>query len=164
MTSREDMTPADVEHLSRYLEDLEKQLGELQLFKGEEAVFAGDQWHDNPVLYRVESDERALIRQIAELRYRLKNVDVIDPGGKSREVTVGSVVRLEFDDGRVRDLQVCGTAVKRPSGQFVSAMSPLGQSLVGARAGDERIYYVGAQAKTVKIVDVLGLWRQQEDP
>ena len=39
----------------KVINEKEKELADLRLYKGRDAIYQGDNWHDNPTLYQTES-------------------------------------------------------------------------------------------------------------
>jgi len=150
------MTQKGYEDLSRKLAQLEKELERLLLYKGKEAIGAGDHWHDNPTLYLTEMQERALLRQIADLRDRLSKAQIVKPAEDSNVVDVGLSVVLQFEDGSIECFELLGHENGNPSRGTVSLLSPLGKAILGARVGEVREYQVGSDIHKVVVLKISG--------
>jgi transcription elongation factor GreB len=79
--------------------------------------------------------------QLALAEATLASVRVVDPGPADGEVRFGSLVHLQWDDGRAQRLLLVGPdelELAVPEGVTpVSVQAPLGRALVGQREGDE---------------------------
>jgi transcription elongation factor GreA len=117
---------------------LEAELAELEGPKRAEAVQAiktargfGD-LSENFEYHSAKNEQGLLERRITILRDRLERAVLIDESAAaaSDEVSVGSRVTIERDDGETMDVEISSVG-------GVSPDSPLGRALLGARAGDE---------------------------
>lgn len=81
-----------------------------------------------------QEQERQEIR-IAELEHILKNVSVIKKS-KSDKVVRGSTVRLKSESGKEKELTIVGTVEADPLNGKISDESPIGQALLGKKAGE----------------------------
>lgn len=59
------------------IEELEKQLSDIRKYKGEVAIYQGDNWHDNPILYQTELKESSLMKQLQNLREKVYSMEII---------------------------------------------------------------------------------------
>lgn len=149
------MTADGLDRLKQKLAQLEQKLADLRLHKGQEAIYAGDMWHDNPVLYGVEAEERILMREAALTRQKIRNARIIVPAvDEISRVTLGAKVRVRFSDGFEACFTVLGDADSDPSGGIVSHRSPLGQALLGRQVGDKAVYFAGGTFETVDILKI----------
>ena len=117
---------------------LEEELAELEGPKRAEVVQAiktarsfGD-LSENFEYHSAKNEQGLLERRITILRDRLERAVLIDEtaAAESDEVSVGSRVTIERDDGETMDVEISSVG-------GVSPDSPLGQALLGAKAGDE---------------------------
>ena len=67
----------EYDNLLKSIEKLEEDLAEVRRYKGEVAIYQGDNWHDNPILYQTELKETALMAQIRNLREELYSLEII---------------------------------------------------------------------------------------
>ena len=87
--------------------------------------------------YEAAKNEQAFVEgRIQELEYILANARVIE-GASSGEVTIGSRVTVAYDDGSQETYTIVGAAEASPREGLISNESPLGQALLGKKAGDE---------------------------
>jgi transcription elongation factor GreA len=127
------------EHMTQaQKEQLEAELAELEGPKRAEAVQAiktarsfGD-LSENFEYHSAKNEQGLLERRITILRDRLERAVLIDEqaAAVTDEVSVGSRVTIERDDGQTMDVEISSVG-------GVSPDSPLGQALLGAKAGDE---------------------------
>jgi transcription elongation factor GreA len=119
-------------------EQLEAELAELEGPKRAEVVQAiktarsfGD-LSENFEYHSAKNEQGLLERRITILRDRLERAVLIDEqaAAVTDEVSVGSRVTIERDDGQTMDVEISSVG-------GVSPDSPLGQALLGAKAGDE---------------------------
>ncbi len=148
------MSADGLERLKKKHSELETKLSDLRMHKGEEAIFAGDMWHDNPVLYRVEAEERMLMRDIAIAREQIKNAQLIIVDSEARHVVLGSEVQIRFSDGIEETFKVLGDADSNPGGGVVSYKSPLGKALLEKKVGQKAVYHVSGHIEMVEILNI----------
>jgi transcription elongation factor GreA len=126
------------EHMTQaQKEQLEAELAELEGPKRAEVVQAiktargfGD-LSENFEYHSAKNEQGLLERRITILRDRLERAVLIDESAAaaSDAVHVGSRVTIERDDGQTMDVEISSVG-------GVSPDSPLGQALLGAKAGD----------------------------
>lgn len=90
---------------------------------------------NNDEYHAVREDQMVLEARIASLERAIARTVAVDPGDvRDGCATVGSTVSVQdLDSGTTSSYAIAGTP--GPTGQVVSAASPMGQALVGARAG-----------------------------
>lgn len=91
--------------------------------------------------------------KILELEEMLKNIEVVENDKGSGVVTVGSVVRVKSVD-KAQDFELVGASEAKPIEGKISVESPLGQSFLGHRVGDEVIVRVPKGDIKYKILDI----------
>jgi transcription elongation factor GreA len=132
-------------------EQLQAELAELEGPRRAEAVQAiktarsfGD-LSENFEYHSAKNEQGLLERRITILRDRLERAVVIDEeaAAESDEVTVGSRVTIERDDGEPMEVEISSVG-------GVSPESPLGRALLGAKTGD-----------AVEVEAPSGAWRAQ---
>ena len=57
------------------ISEKEKQLADLRMYKGKDAIFQGDNWHDNPTLYQAELQEVSLMKEISDMKKKIQNIE-----------------------------------------------------------------------------------------
>lgn len=120
-------------------EELEKELEELKARRGEiaEKIKAARDFGDlaENAEYDAARDEQAQVEsRIAEIEDILQNSTLI-VAGKDGVITLGSKVSLESDKGTVVYTLVSSVEAD-PAEKKISDESPIGQALVGKKAGD----------------------------
>ena len=78
------------------IEEKEKQLAAVRMYKGTDAIYQGDNWHDNPTLYQTEAQERALMVEISEMKQKLQNVEIVENLGNESLIDIGDIVRVDI--------------------------------------------------------------------
>ena len=140
----------DQESYENYLKEIElveKKLNEVRKYKGEVAIFQGDNWHDNPTLYATESEERVLMKKLYEIREQLKYISLIEKGTDDNIVDIGDTVVISFvEDGEIFDkmeVKLVGITTSFNTGSSeVSLNSPLGEAIYKKEIGDTVCYKV----------------------
>ncbi len=94
----------------------------------------------NPEYLSFQEDLSFLESRIAELEYILKNTELIKPPPKERQdiINLGALVAVEID-GQTDEFTIVGTLEANPAIGKISNESPVGQTLLGHRVGDEVI-------------------------
>lgn len=86
--------------------------------------------------YDAAMEEQAMVEnRICELESILKNAKVISEPLSQDFVMIGSVVKVEMDDG-IDEFTITGRIETDPAKKKISNESPLGSALVGAKKGD----------------------------
>ena len=86
--------------------------------------------------YDAAMEEQTLVEsRISELENMLKDVKIIKDVPKSDFVVIGSTVVIEMD-GEEDEFTIVGRVEADPSKKRISNESPLGSSLLGAKAGE----------------------------
>lgn len=87
--------------------------------------------------YDAALGEQAMVEsRISELENILKSAKVIEEPSHQEFVVIGSTVKIEMDDG-IDEFTIVGRVEADPSKKRISNESPLGQSLMGAKKGEE---------------------------
>lgn len=75
--------------------------------------------------------------RVQTIEAQLRNAIIIDQNGKSDTVNIGSTVTVIEDGGEEETYQIVGSAEADPLEGKISNESPIGQALLGAKAGDQ---------------------------
>ena len=153
------LTKEGLKKLTRELESKKEELLELGRYKSQAAANEGDAWHDKFGFEQTEIKERGLIRQINDLQERINTAEIIqDEIVKSSDIVgVGShvTVSLKFSYEEEEELSFFLTGnFGDASSEYVSINSPIGECIVGKRAGYEGKYIVNGNEIFVKIKSV----------
>ena len=89
---------------------------------------------DNPALYDLFEEQAQLERRIALLESQLAVAEIVEPATDGL-AGIGSIVRVRDDTGATREYELVGPLESDIGNGRVSIEAPLGQALVGNRAG-----------------------------
>jgi transcription elongation factor GreA len=89
---------------------------------------------DNLPLQDLLEEQQRLERRIAVLEAQLAAAEIVAPACEGR-ASVGSLVRVRDGDGVTFDYELVGPLESDASNGRVSIMAPVGQALLGQRAG-----------------------------
>ena len=137
-----------------YLETVrEKEVAELI----KEARSFGD-LSENSEYDEAKSEQGKLYSKIAELKVLIDNaevVDNIDHDAPKDTVTLSSKVRvLDVDEDFEEEYEIVGSQEANPREGRISDDSPVGQGLIGHRAGDTVVIHAPVGELTFKILSV----------
>lgn len=159
--------------LEDYLKEIakkEKELADLRIYKGRDAIFQGDNWHDNPTLYQTELQERVLMREIAEMKHKLNyNVEIVENIGDESLIDVGDIVKVDMifseDDREEEIFKLVATtpSFEREEIKEVSINSPLGSAIYHKKIGDVANYKVKDRIFTLELKEKVVLDLENED-
>jgi transcription elongation factor GreA len=95
----------------------------------------------NPEYLSFQEDLSFLENKISELKYILKNFQLIRPPSKEKReiIDLGAMVWLEGKNNQIDKFKIVGHLEANPSEGEISNESPLGQVLLGHRTGEEVI-------------------------
>lgn len=92
---------------------------------------------ENAEYHEARGAQAQLEDRIAKLDYLLKSAAIVSARGASETIGIGSQVRLRREkDGKELSYQVVGSEEGDIGNGKMSVDSPLGQAMVGKRAGD----------------------------
>ena len=137
-----------------YLETVrEKEVAELI----KEARSFGD-LSENSEYDEAKSEQGKLYSKIAELKVLIDNaevVDNIDHDAPKDTVTLSSKVRvLDVDEDMEEEYEIVGSQEANPREGRISDDSPVGQGLIGHRAGDTVVIHAPVGELTFQILSV----------
>ncbi len=129
---------------------------------GESMQDSSETWHDNAAADQINAESLGIARQADALTQRLNGGFVMEyPSDQEEEATLGSVAFVDFGDGNKEPMLITGavTELVDPAGiglpdncEVVTVKSPLGQALIGRRAGETTSYEVNGRILHVNIV------------
>lgn len=156
-----------------YLQEIakkEKELANVRMYKGKEAIFQGDNWHDNPTLYQTEMKERSLMLEIAEMKRKVRNIEIIDNLGDEKLIDIGDIVKVDMifsDDDREENIfKLVATTPDfdiNAEIQEVSINSPIGNAMYHKKIGELVTYKVNDRTFTIQIKEKGVLELEQEE-
>ena len=137
-----------------YLETVrEKEVAELI----KEARSFGD-LSENSEYDEAKSEQGKLYSKIAELKVLIENaeiVDTIDHDAPKDTITLSSVVRVrDVDDDYEDEYEIVGSQEANPKAGRISDDSPVGQGLIGHRAGETVVIHAPAGDLKFEILSV----------
>ncbi len=152
------------------IEKKEKQLAELRMYKGKDAIYQGDNWHDNPTLYQAELQEKSLMLEISEMKRRLKDIKIVENLGNEELIDIGDIVKVDMifseNDREEIILILVATSPKSDldSGiKEVSINSPIGSAVYHKKIGEIATYKVQDRTFTIQIKEKVIMELNQED-
>jgi len=144
MQQRLYVTPAG---LARLHSDLELRLSELREIcaaRDEAFELSGDGWHDNPHFNKMQQDEVAKNRQIAELRSQIQGAVLFaaeDGRRPSKRLALGAIALLAVRETgqpvRERLVEIVAYGESDPSRGRFAYNTPVARALLGLEPGDE---------------------------
>ena len=105
--------------------------------------------------YDVAKDEQGKMEaRIRQLEDMLRNAQVGDTDPSQGVVAAGTVVTVTDEDDDADEVLIGSIEDKMPGLGLVSASSPLGQALMGAKVGDTVSYTAPGGAFSVTVTDI----------
>lgn len=140
----------EIEALRKKVEENAKEMSE---YASDDAY--GDGWHDNFAYEETLRKENALFYELNQKIEGLKKIEIIDKKGKEDQVTVGSIVEVQFEgEEKTEVYEITGDTSSKIDSEVVTITlnSPLGKALYGKKRGDCFSYKVKENIMTGKIV------------
>ena len=158
----EEILKLDQEGYDKFLAEiskLENDLKEIRYYKGTDAIYQGDLWHDNPALDNAEMQERMLMRNIRSMKAQLRYIEIIEKGTSEDVADLGCVCRLglTFADGRSgeRQIRLVGGAPNLDAEvKEISINSPMGSAIYGKKQGEISTFEVEGRITRLAIISV----------
>lgn len=154
------------EEYLKAIEEKEKQLADIRLYKGTDAIYQGDNWHDNPTLYQTESKERALMLEITEMKLKLQNAEIVENLGNESLIDIGDIVKVDIifdeDDREEETFKLIATTPSLDAEvEEVSINSPIGAAVYHKKVGDFTTYKVRDNTFKLEILEKKNLGLEQ---
>jgi transcription elongation factor GreA len=112
---------------------------------------------ENAEYHDAKEAQAHLETKILRLRQLRDNAVVVEPGGETGEIALGSVVTVRnLDSGREAQHTIVSAAESDPAGGRLSIDSPLGRALTGARVGDEVVFDAPRGRRRLEVVAIGG--------
>jgi transcription elongation factor GreA len=147
------LSSSTYQRLQAELDDL-KTRGRVDIARLIEAARALGDLSENGDYHAAKDDQGKMEARIRQLEAMLKDAEVVD-GGPSDEVATGVTVRLRYVGDEDVERFLVGSIEERDAGTAViSPGSPLGQALMGKRAGARVTYEAPSGQLAVEIVSV----------
>jgi transcription elongation factor GreA len=110
---------------------------------------------DNPALYDLFEEQAQLERRIALLESQLAVAEIVSPAADGL-AGIGSIVRVRDDTGATGEYELVGPLGSDIGNGRVSIEAPVGQALVGNRAGARVEVAAPRGALALEVVSVRG--------
>lgn len=147
------LSPATHQRLQAELEDL-KTRGRVDIARDIEAARALGDLSENGDYHAAKDAQGKMEARIRQLEAMLKDVEVVD-NSRSEEVATGVIVKLRYVGDEEVERYLVGSIEEREAGtSVISPGSPLGQALMGKRAGETVTYDAPSGQLAVEIVAV----------
>jgi transcription elongation factor GreA len=147
------LSPPTYERLKAELDDL-KTRGRVEIARSIEAARALGDLSENGDYHAAKDAQGKMEARIRQLEAMLRDAEVVE-AGPAEEVAAGVTVHLRYAGDDEVERYLVGSIEERDSGaQVVSPGSPLGQALMGRRAGDTVSYDSPSGKLEVQIVSV----------
>ncbi|HYM14044.1 MAG TPA: transcription elongation factor GreA [Dehalococcoidia bacterium] len=94
----------------------------------------------NNAEYEDAKNEQAMVEgRIQALQALIQNAEIIDQDGahRSKQVMLGSTVKVKVSDGKSQEYTIVGPAEADPREGKISNESPVGRALIGKKLNDE---------------------------
>ncbi|MFB6212246.1 MAG: transcription elongation factor GreA [Candidatus Magasanikbacteria bacterium] len=108
---------------------------------------------ENSEYQEARNQREKLEQRITHLEEVVRNAEIIDESQDTDKVVVGSTVTIE-KDGKEFTYQIVGPEEAEPSEGKISNESPMGQSLLGKKEGEEATINAAGGESTCKIIDI----------
>jgi transcription elongation factor GreA len=147
------LSASTYERLQAELDDL-KTRGRVDIARHIEAARMLGDLSENGDYHAAKDSQGKMEARIRQLEAMLDDVEVLH-GGPSEEVVAGVKVSLRHMDSDEVERYLIGSIEERDSGaQVISPGSPLGQALMGKKAGEAVTYQAPSGTLKVEIVSV----------
>jgi transcription elongation factor GreA len=140
------------------LEDL-KTRGRVQIAKAIEAARALGDLSENGDYHAAKDSQGKMEARIRQLEAMLENASIVDSeaAGAAGTVTTGVLVSLRYvGDDEIEEYLLGSIEERREGHSVISPNSPLGQALMGHKAGDKVGYEAPSGILEVEIVKIGG--------
>ena len=151
------LSQATFERLQAELEDLTTR-GRVEIARAIEAARALGDLSENGDYHAAKDSQGKMEARIRQLQQMLKDAVIVDEAAAGTDViATGAVVTLAYEgdtDDEAERYLIGSIEERRDDLSVISPSSPLGQALVGHRAGDEVAYEAPSGRLVVRVVAV----------
>src|SRR4051812_39399052 len=155
---------SDVQHLSpeahrrlqEELEDLTTR-GRVEVAQRIEAARALGDLSENGDYHAAKDDQGKMESRIRHIEAMLKNAQIVEAAAVASDVvTTGSIVSIRYEGEDDVERYLVGSIEEKPAGLdgVVSPGSPLGEALMGKRAGQMAEFEVKGNPMKVEIIEI----------
>lgn len=138
MSAEQFLTPEGAARLIKELEQLKGPKRAEMATRLRHAVSQGD-LSENADYISAKEDQAFLEGRILELETLLREATVVEPPVSSEQVVIGSEVVIKEDGQAEESFRIVGAKEAEPSAGKISHNSPIGQALMGKKAGEVAI-------------------------
>jgi len=136
------------------IKNLEKQLNELVLQKGEAAETGGNAWHDNFCFEEICRQETLLRNHLDTIKDIKANAQIVQQTNNNETATIGCRVKYQIDNGIIQECKLVGYGEADLEKNHISYNSPLGSAIMNAKKGEVKEYCCEEFKKNIKIIDI----------
>ncbi len=153
MNEQHFLTTDGAEKLRRELEQLKGPRREDMAARLRHAVSQGD-LAENADYIKAKEDQAFLEGRIQELEVLLRDATIVDGPASFDEVTIGSEVVVQ-EDGRDQEVfLIVGAKEADPGAGKISHKSPIGQALMGKKAGETAHAVTPGGELSFKVIEI----------
>ena len=154
MADQSELSPAAHARLKAELEELTGE-GRIEIANKIEAARALGDLSENGDYHAAKDQQGKMEARIRQLQGILQDARIVENSADDGVVGVGSVVEIRFEGDDDTEKYLVGHIEERHEElEVVSPGSPLGESLLGCKAGDKTSYSVNGNDIGVEIVSV----------
>ena len=154
MADQQELSPQAYQRLKSELEELTGE-GLIDIANKIEAARALGDLSENGDYHAAKDDQGKMEARIRHLEALLKQAKIVDDAGSGDTVAAGSVVSLRYEgDDDVEKYLIGSIEERRDDVTVVSPGSPLGQALLGHKAGETVEYEAPNGSLKVEIVEI----------
>jgi transcription elongation factor GreA len=155
MSSETHLSQTAYDRLQAELEDLTTH-GRVEVARRIEAARALGDLSENGDYHAAKDDQGKMEARIRQIQHLLSQATIVEEGGgEAGVIAAGSVVALRYEGDDEPERYLIGSIEERRDDvHVVSPGSPLGQALVGHKAGETVSYEAPSGALKVEIVEV----------
>ncbi len=147
------VTPSKLQELRDEVEKLEQRIRPKVVEDLTAAREMGD-LSENAAYSYAKGKLMGIDRRLHELKDKIKHAIVIEGGaGKDGSVCIGCTVTVSVN-GRQKSFEITGSQETDPGTGRISHSSPVGQALLGLKAGDATAVQIGDREVEYEIIDV----------
>jgi transcription elongation factor GreA len=148
------LTPEAYKRLEEELEDLTTR-GRVEIARAIEAARALGDLSENGDYHAARDAQGKMEARIRQIQAILANAEVVQATSEEGVVSTGCVVALRYEGDDEVERYMFGSIEERREGMpVVSPSSPLGQAIMGRRAGETVEYQAPRGSLRVEIVEV----------
>lgn len=155
MSNKEELflTPDGAAKLERELEQLKGPRRDELAARLRHAVSQGD-LSENADYISAKEDQAFLEGRIQELDSLLREATIVEAPASSDQVAIGSQVVVQEDGGEPELFTIVGAKEADPGAGKISHKSPIGQALMGKKAGDAAVAATPGGELTFTVIEI----------